>query len=289
MRTNYNRSGERKGFTLIELLIVIAIIAILASILFPVFARVRENARRTSCASNLKQIGLAFFQYAQDYDETYPKAFAYNSNTFTSTNSGCWDTEIQKYMAANVSYIKRAAIFQCPSDALPRTGTGGFPRSYAMTAAYVNANNFWSYTATAACETGDPLTTKVGKLPDGFSGETEADDQNFCYSRGRRVSEIVAPAETLEVTEMVTTFNVMSFVNHGVVLRPVSSSKAGCSGGVTLSSPNCGQDGQVDPLHFDGWNYLFADGHVKWLKPEQTVGTGKPSSPKGYWTIAEGD
>lgn len=59
---------RRNGFTLIELLIVIFIIALLAAILFPVFARARENARRTSCASNLKQIGLANAQYMQDYD-----------------------------------------------------------------------------------------------------------------------------------------------------------------------------------------------------------------------------
>ena len=61
-----------RGFTLIELLVVIAIISVLAAILFPVFARARENARRTSCLSNLKQIGLAFLQYTQDYDEAYP-------------------------------------------------------------------------------------------------------------------------------------------------------------------------------------------------------------------------
>jgi prepilin-type N-terminal cleavage/methylation domain-containing protein len=60
---------KRPGFTLIELLVVIAIIAILAAILFPVFAKAREKARQSSCLSNLKQLGLAVLQYAQDYDE----------------------------------------------------------------------------------------------------------------------------------------------------------------------------------------------------------------------------
>ncbi len=63
---------QKKGFTLIELLVVIAIIAILAAILFPVFARAREKARASSCLSNMKQIGLAVLQYAQDYDENFP-------------------------------------------------------------------------------------------------------------------------------------------------------------------------------------------------------------------------
>ena len=66
------QSERRKGFTLIELLVVIAIIAILAAILFPVFQKVRENARRTACLSNTKQIALAVIQYSQDYDEKCP-------------------------------------------------------------------------------------------------------------------------------------------------------------------------------------------------------------------------
>ena len=64
--------NKHRGFTLIELLVVIAIIAILAAILFPVFQKVRENARRASCQSNEKQLGLAFTQYTQDYDECLP-------------------------------------------------------------------------------------------------------------------------------------------------------------------------------------------------------------------------
>ncbi|MCX6360739.1 MAG: prepilin-type N-terminal cleavage/methylation domain-containing protein [Armatimonadetes bacterium] len=63
---------RRGGFTLIELLVVIAIIAILAAILFPVFARAREQARKTTCLSNLKEIGLSALMYVQDYDEQFP-------------------------------------------------------------------------------------------------------------------------------------------------------------------------------------------------------------------------
>ncbi|BCM92029.1 hypothetical protein IAD21_03908 [Abditibacteriota bacterium] len=99
-----------RGFTLIELLVVIAIIAILAAILFPVFARARENARRASCQSNLKQIGLGLIQYAQDYDETLPAWYSGPSNISNSTTSYKWNDAIYPY-------VKSEQIFTCPSDA----------------------------------------------------------------------------------------------------------------------------------------------------------------------------
>ena len=77
---------HNNAFTLIELLVVIAIISILAAILFPVFARARENARRASCMSNMKQIGLAIMQYTQDYDERYPQKQV-NALPYTSPDS----------------------------------------------------------------------------------------------------------------------------------------------------------------------------------------------------------
>ncbi|HEY3332659.1 MAG TPA: DUF1559 domain-containing protein [Capsulimonadaceae bacterium] len=73
-------NAAKRAFTLIELLVVIAIIAILAAILFPVFATAREKARQTTCASNLKQIGLGFTQYCQDYDEVSPYTIRSGAN-----------------------------------------------------------------------------------------------------------------------------------------------------------------------------------------------------------------
>lgn len=85
-----------RGFTLIELCFVISIIAVLAAILFPVFARARESARRTTCASNLSQIGAALNVYAQTYDGRYPK----RDNDFRPL----------------YPYTSNADVFYCPSD-----------------------------------------------------------------------------------------------------------------------------------------------------------------------------
>ena len=99
-----SRRSRRSAFTLIELLVVIAIIAILAAILFPVFARARENARRSSCQSNLKQIGLGMLQYTQDYDEKYLE------QTITSDPN-----TVVHFGDVLQPYIKSKQLFVCPS------------------------------------------------------------------------------------------------------------------------------------------------------------------------------
>ena len=115
--TSTNSQKSRSAFTLIELLVVIAIIAILAAILFPVFARARENARRSSCQSNLKQIGLGIAQYTQDYDERTPYqsdsatvgvGYFANPETGVATYGTNWIESIQPY-------IKSWQLFSCPS------------------------------------------------------------------------------------------------------------------------------------------------------------------------------
>src|SRR5579862_1008968 len=117
-----------RGFTLIELLVVIAIIAILAAILFPVFAQARESARKISCLSNTKQLGLGIMQYVQDYDETYPMD-EWNASTIgvsdNDTKSGNYLTVVT-WLWQTYPYIKNRQIFVCASDPNPKSGWTGY-------------------------------------------------------------------------------------------------------------------------------------------------------------------
>jgi prepilin-type N-terminal cleavage/methylation domain-containing protein/prepilin-type processing-associated H-X9-DG protein len=153
-----SRLRRREGFTLIELLVVIAIIAILAAILFPVFARARAAARKTTGISNLKQIGLGTLMYVQDYDERFPY---YNwgcmsCNESGNAGGGCTeppgpmsgtDVRFGAYSAAAwynsvQPYIKNTGIFQDPSD--KRQWQPGYCINFPHDRVYVPGTNSWT-------------------------------------------------------------------------------------------------------------------------------------------------
>jgi prepilin-type N-terminal cleavage/methylation domain-containing protein/prepilin-type processing-associated H-X9-DG protein len=121
-----------RAFTLIELLVVVAIISVLAAILFPVFARARENARRASCMSNMKQIGLGMFMYMQDYDGMYMVSVSKDA-----TGNILWPQFIQPY-------VKSLNLFNCPSFSKTTFTQGSSASAYYNSAASVPYGlNFW--------------------------------------------------------------------------------------------------------------------------------------------------
>jgi prepilin-type N-terminal cleavage/methylation domain-containing protein len=132
---------DRRAFTLVELLAVIAILALLTAILFPVFARARESGRRTACVSNQRQLGLAFAMYAQDHDGAYPN----NGDPYLWVGKR-FRWPIMPYVGAGLtdrgdgsfsSTSERPSILLCPSDTV--AGTGFDPTSYGYSAAFYHS------------------------------------------------------------------------------------------------------------------------------------------------------
>ena len=146
MYPTHSRSTNRKGFTLIELLVVIAIIAILAAILFPVFQKVRKNARRISCASNLKQLSLGVTQYTQDADELLP-SINYGTNgaqdvaspppvgwvSYTTFNNATTGTIFDVTKGGLYPYVKSKGVYVCPDDTSGQTNGNSYEMNSCLT------------------------------------------------------------------------------------------------------------------------------------------------------------
>ena len=226
----HSRRANGRAFTLIELLVVIAIISILAAILFPVFAKVREKARQTSCASNERQIGLAMLQYIQDNDETLFQSY-YGLSTAAS------DATNYKWMDAVYPYVKSEAVFTCPSD------TDSPPYKYR------SGTSYGSY----------GLNGAYGLPGDSQTPPRSAKTPTYSYTVTQ--SQIAVPSSTVWVTDNdngtqggVNTGGSQGFFWTSAANNPKITSFAG--------KPHLQN---IEARHIDRVNTIFCDGHVKAL------------------------
>jgi prepilin-type N-terminal cleavage/methylation domain-containing protein len=232
MNVNNKKSDvvNNRGFTLIELLVVIAIIAILAAILFPVFGRARENARRSSCMSNLKQLGIGMMQYVQDNDERYapnwnclnhtntcPAGEAVSDTSrpggvFNASGGSGGTAKVRTWMDFIFPYVKSVQLYTCPSS-----------KTSASTPDYGYSAGMGGYgdTHQKFGMSGAPIYTPLA------------------ISAVKRPAEIIMISEFSSVYAYAQTPYNMAF-NANVPTNNVVT------------------------LHLDGSNQIFADGHAKW-------------------------
>ena len=262
--------NSRSGFTLIELLVVVAIISLLAAILFPVFARARENARRTSCMSNMKQIGLGLMQYIQDYDGKWPnRCFGYGcyeAGYVHQYNAGCY-----KWMDAIFPYVKSEQIFNCPSDLLSYRNAAGNATLQPYDYMY-GKYRFGSYGANA-------MYTGTFGIP-GFFRKEEQTSGGAAQSPTAD-SSLEAPSTTVAITDSYAYDSYYPWMIHyepGTTSPKIPViSRDSVTG--NLHAVN------VDQRHLDTINVLWADGHAKTMKIDQLFRAGDGGFAT-YWTVA---
>lgn len=243
---------RRRGFTLIELLVVIAIIAILAAILFPVFAQAREAARKSSCQSNLKQIGGGLQMYSQDYDEQLCR----DENFFVNnTYDGAWYMMIQPY-------VKNKGVLKCPS------------MSPLLTAAEAAAGT-------------QPCTYGMNYRLTQFS-PTNLNDAGSLWYGNASLAQLRAPADTIWVADnaLVTNPTAMPVHQEDPTKWTLDTSVAGSwnrrgyqrypqdppdGGYLSCCYQKVGDAWRAAPVHQGGTNALFCDGHVKFYLTSKLV------------------
>ena len=241
--STYEPKSQKRGFTLIELLVVIAIIAILAAILFPVFQKVRENARKTQCLSNMKQLGLAFTQYTQDADERFPQIAIYDH---------VQNRDVQNWEQALYPFVKSSGVYQCPDN--PNNG------------AYQSAvsANFANNTGVISGHSGlPPSANGAPPLPVSYaynyhiaqSYDDKAENGGTGIAIG--LPAINSPASKILMSE---TFQEYGYAYWDWTGDPTNGFGNGIGPGGRGFAPHTGR-----------WNCLFCDGHVKSLLPTDTA------------------
>ena len=226
------------AFTLIELLVVIAIIAILAAILFPVFAQAREKARAIACLSNCRQIGLALSMYLQDWDEKFPQEHPSTSNPVVDDSQGQLETiDYGSPFDKILPYVSghdsnKVGIYTCPSD----------PDPHGQELLDASGN----------CKNTDPPAPPPGPLTSYVL--------NAYYLFGATLAQLPDPSRSIYISERRDTFcDVHYHPWLGEILAPKGPSDPTNPVAVAYNR------------HNGGSNFVYADGHAKWHRFEDTI------------------
>lgn len=224
------------GFTLIELLVVIGIIAVLAAILFPVFAQVREKGRQTMCASNLRQLGMAFLMYASDWDSRFPPPGGPRVDNgwvqsagrgFGQDVGGIWPYVKQRGNAG------QSNVYSCP-NAQPGTEQAWSPGQNYVMNDYLRMVHNGQYNFSWW----PPLPGyATGICPDGM---------------GQSPTQVILLYEAAQYPNGSVARNGSPYFSLGQSATPP----------LPVQAPQ--------NYHNSGSNFLFCDGHVKWFRPERT-------------------
>lgn len=259
MSISSSKIGQRRAFTLIELLVVIAI---LAAILFPVFARARENARRASCLSNLKQIGLGIAMYTQDYDEKLV-SYAYPNPL---------GTVVYGWQVALMPYVKSTQLFVCPSATKISTfGSTSCDPTYVSTTGTGSGSYGYNY-------------AYLGNYTRANAGGASATNPNILADVS--LAAVTKPSETVMANE------VTNLAGGGPTYPPTywaSANGTSCDTTTGIYSPGTKTLGDQNGMwHFDGTNIVFVDGHAKWMKYSQLRDYDGNGAIDNGWYIANG-
>ena len=316
--THCRKNRPASGFTLIELLVVIAIIAILAAILFPVFQSVRENARRATCQSNLKQLGVAMIMYAGDYDEQIVGPGG-------STTIPAWDS-VDNYGHSTTldAYLKNrnttiGQVWDCPDlasgiQATTPTPSGhtfvngypapgdtyyyfNFPRTYAMNqylrqpgVPYYNGKPDTYFTAQGPVTDVDACNPYV-TLSGGCAKHGSTNPVNELPA-GISITNVQYPASTVLIYEGIpiqTTSASNGYYNGYTGRNGDETTVAGyypnaaaCTAWVGFAGESCETKGLL-PMHNSTNDYLYFDGHVKAHAPVQKGFVPSYSNPGEFF------